>query len=426
MVERSRLTSQIVDNSVCPIGGERWIADTEVPGFGLRLWRTKHSCNKAFALRVSDPKGRMVRRTYNPKCAWQAAFDRTDPPSSNLGRFLNEAREWAEDEIARIKGRPTKAEADWEERKSTGAVVRKLTLETAASSILKGLYAKGRSERYKDRLDKLFALYVPQKIKHVELGQLDPVEVARTLVQLPTSDGNIRTLRSFISQIMERGASFAGNFVEFHDEFAREFSSQWAKVRQVQYPELNELSTEKYETIFKVLETEDELWQQALAIRLYFAFRRPLCRVTQGSWRQIYGGFWYPYWPDEKAFWFECRESITNELKSQLNRIAELVKRDFVRSTLWFPSHHNRNGKPTSPIQSVEHMWRIALKRASMRYYPLREFSRSYREFNNPSYYLGFIRQYGATFRESQNEAKLSTILTQRRKTNVCQYFTDE
>ena len=58
MVHRALLTPRLVREADLQKDGEHWIADTKVKGFGLRIWSTKSGRRKAFALRVSEPKGK--------------------------------------------------------------------------------------------------------------------------------------------------------------------------------------------------------------------------------------------------------------------------------------------------------------------------------------------------------------------------------
>ncbi len=412
MVERARLTSRFVFEAACPTQGERWIADTKIKGFGLRLWSTKSGGQKAFALRVSDPTSKKIRRTFVPSNTRRASF-RNEQDEYGLGDHLDEAREWAQDEIDKIKGRPTKYQTTKVERRAIAKLIRTMTLERAANALLMGLRADNASERYRDRLDKLFARHVPGKIKKTSLENLNPKQLSRALVKANASPGNVRVLRSFISQVLERAVSFDGSLGRFHDEFADEFSTQWERGRDVRYPELRKFPDKKYIEIFSALESDAEYWQQALAIRLYFIFHVPLRRILCAQWKQIHDAYWYPYWPDEKKYWFECREKIEGDALAVLDKIKLIGARNFGASHVWFPS---RSPRSTLHIPTVEHAWQRALRKSHVKYYPLREFSRSFREFNNPSYYISFLRQYGAIGRQVQKAAEVSKILTHRQK----------
>ena len=105
MVERRLLTTSFVDAATPPENGERWISDTKLRGFGLRLWPSTHGEGKAFAIRTTDRKGRSIRMTYDAEARneYFFGFDK----KLSLGDVLDKAREWAKDELCRTKGRPT-------------------------------------------------------------------------------------------------------------------------------------------------------------------------------------------------------------------------------------------------------------------------------------------------------------------------------
>lgn len=416
MVRRAELTPKSVFEIECPKTGELWIADTKIRGFGLRLWSTASGGRKAFAIRASNRGGKIVRKTFDTTEAWRTRFDfsysdRED--KFDLGEYLEDARDWARNEIDRIKGRLTGSEQAWIEHRAVGELVKSLPLERAGKSLLHGLKLNHASQRYLDRLDKLFANKIPKALKETPLAKLKPRQVAKTLVRADLSAGNIRTLRSFVSQILERGASFHGPLGRFHDEFASSFSTQWERVRKVRYPTLNKLSGKRYRQIFDTLESDTEYWQQALAIRIYFEFHAPLARILSAEWNQIYGAHWYPYSPDEKEFWFECRESIEEDAKRILDKTRQLGAREFNANSFWFPTSFPSRHRH---IRSVEHVWRLTLRKCGLRYYPLREFSRSYREFNNPSYHISFLRQYRPILDGALNVAEVSKNVALARK----------
>src|ERR1700744_6452657 len=110
MAGQPSLTAESVDSLEPPLSGERWIADSQVKGFGLRLWSNRSGGSKAFAIRVSNKDGMVIRRTYD--LAQSSAFRHSalrNVPSYRLGDSLGDARAWAKDEIAKLHGRMTRA-----------------------------------------------------------------------------------------------------------------------------------------------------------------------------------------------------------------------------------------------------------------------------------------------------------------------------
>ena len=93
LVERVHLTPELVDAALPPERGERWIGDTDIQGFGLRLWTTTSGEGKAFAIRTSGSNGITVRRTFDPKDSseYRCAL-LLDPRPGELGSYLASAR----------------------------------------------------------------------------------------------------------------------------------------------------------------------------------------------------------------------------------------------------------------------------------------------------------------------------------------------
>jgi hypothetical protein len=374
------------------------------------LWATKQGGNKAFGIRVANAEGRLVRKTFDLKEAWRTRFDFAYCGIENvngLGDYLDEAREWARDQVDGEKARPTVRDEHSRDVESAGGLVAKMTFGDAARSLISGMRANGRSERYVDRLDKLFSNQVSPKLQNIRLDRLTAKPLARCLVNVKLPAGNIRILRSFIGQIFERAGNFRGPLLGLREELAEEFRKQWDKSYDVRYPELRKLKDKHFQKIFKRLESEEEFWTSALCIRLFFEFHSPLKRVLRGRWNQIDGDHWYPYFPSEKVLWFECRERIEDASKNLLAAISKRGADEFGTSPFWFPSLSN----PARCTSSVDLMWRKTLADCRMQFYPLREFARSFREPNCPSHHINFLRQYGGLFRRHQNMAELSKRL---------------
>ena len=296
MVERRILTESFVNSVKPPEKGERWIADTKQKGFGLRLWANKSGGYKAYAIRIADINGRMIRKSFDIEN--RKKFILWVRGKFQLGDCLEAARRWARDEIDELKGRLTINEERIIYEYPAELRIKKITLGRAAESLISGLRLNGRSQAYVDSLDKLFNRYISKDLQNCALYRLSTKKLAKSLVNQEMSFGNIRTLRSFIGQIYERAGVFypTGRKVEILNEHIRKEMDKY----DVQFPELRKLKPSDYEIIFKILEKEENQWQQALCIRSYFIFSAALSRVMSATWSRIYKEFWYPYWPDEK------------------------------------------------------------------------------------------------------------------------------
>lgn len=409
MVERRRLTREFVRLTTPPARGERWIADTQLRGFGLRLSATPSGVGKAFGLRITDKKGRKIRKTFDSRNAWPRTGDRWKGISNyELSDSLEQARRWARDEIDIAKGRPTLEQDRQTRRQYIARRIRRLTLEEAVQKMTRGMCAEGLSQPYVDRLDRLFALHIPKKLWSSQLNKICPADLARALAAMAANGGNLRILKSFIGQLYDRASEFDSALHSFPAELSRQFWKEWQSVNKLPFPELQHLKRSDYEMIFDRLEAERERCHQALCIRLFFMFGAPLCRLMAAQWWQIVGDRWYPYLPEEKVYWFESSEPLDAHAHVVLGRVRKLA----AKSRYWFPSPDD----PSRPIATTQTLWRDILQRIGSRHYPLAEFARSYRPSNNPTYAMTVLRQYGPMLRSMSNAAKVSNELRKRKK----------
>lgn len=197
----------------------------------------------------------------------------------------------------------------------------------------------------------------------------------------------------------------------FTRSLSESFGSLFEQLRDVRFPALRAWFEGDFDRLLNFLDSQAD-WQSANAIVLFLYWGAPLSRVRQARWKEIFEDNWYPYGPSEKKSWFESRQRITPEIKARIERIRNLVIRDFEDSEYLFPSPIDGSGRP---IASVERMWRRALVALNYPPYPLREVGLRRREPTRPSYWLSFLRQYGPMLRRVQNAAKVSKIVTRRR-----------
>jgi hypothetical protein len=202
-------------------------------------------------------------------------------------------------------------------------------------------------------------------------------------------------------------------FSEFPEQLSESYWKLWEEHREVRYPELRKLKKKDYQRLFRILERAGS-WQQGYAIRLYFKFRVPMQRILAARWAQIVGDTWFPYAPDERLFWYAYGERLDAEALKLIKKVHALVSEDFGRNTFLFPSPI----KAIESIRTVQSIWREALETAQIKYYPLKEFSRSYRNFNNPSYHRWLYEYLGEAFAKGANTAELSKILSHQKNRN--------
>lgn len=414
MVERRWLSSKFVDECKPPTQGERWVADTKLRSFGLRLWAGKKGGGKAYGIRIKNLEGKALRKTYDPfwprDISWNSFREWYSP--LRLGRFLDDARNWARDEIDRENGRLTLDEEDKSDRAHADTAIRRVTLEVAANSILRGMEARGLSDAYRDRLSKLFSQWVPDRIKQLSLEQVPVSAVADILLDHSQYRGNFMVLRGFLVQIFNSASHFHRPFIGFGDELSMEINAKWEERAKVLYPEILNFEKPVIEAVKSHLSKERDKWQQAYCILAYLEFGAPLSRVMAARWDQIIDDRWYPYLPREKVYWFESKEHIKKSGRVLLNRIRDLATNEFGDSPFWFPSRH---GRKRAHIRTVDTLWRYTIHDLKLPYVSLYDFSQRWRQPNRPSYMISFLRQYAETFREIGNAPEIAQILSERK-----------
>jgi len=150
-MSKTCLTPEIVDALTSPSKGESWLGDNHVEHFGVRTWAGKKGGGKAYAIRLRDQFGILVRETFDPirdyrLYRWEQGWEKP------LGYFLRPARAWASDRVAIHLGLRTSADRqhrEWQKRKNRVLAV---TLEKAFDQRLKALRRKSRNHLYVDHI----------------------------------------------------------------------------------------------------------------------------------------------------------------------------------------------------------------------------------------------------------------------------------
>lgn len=252
MVRRRLLTTDFVNSISPPAQGECWVADTKLRGFGLRLWKTTRGEGKAFAIRAIDSTGRQIRQTFDGKVR-------------SLGNIVDNAREWAIDELCRINGRPTLLEEEDEHRRRIDERISKLTLDDLVKAMLRGMEIRGLTEQYRDTLNKLYHKHLPLKIQQTKISKIRPRALAKIYRSLGETPGAAVKLRAFLGQIIKD--------VEFHSRpllrafyLARQLSgAQFHIPRRTfsSFEQSSRLPEELFDKLFESLDRNKSGWLQA-------------------------------------------------------------------------------------------------------------------------------------------------------------------
>ncbi|MEM6588501.1 MAG: hypothetical protein AAF641_08650 [Pseudomonadota bacterium] len=388
MVRRCLLTEDYIDNLAAPQSGEIWIADTRVRGFGLRIWSSKNSNGSAFAIRVSDTKGRSVRKTFDPwkhgrqSFALHWAF--RDPPIDENGHiklsaFLEPARDWARTEIGRLKGRLpseeelTAAEMEHEEMLSSARnYIKTKTLGEICDKVLNPNYSasRGWTEEYADRLAHAFYQFDREaNVRNITFSELEDGRLTDLIEGSTLSPGNLRHLRSLLNVVLwnvhNTGGPVIGNV----------FPGSRGLQTRSRSSVLDEFELGDYQEIIEGARHHCEDWRASTCIELCFYFWAPISRVMSGRWIQIRNGRWYPYSSNELSTWRYRWSNIDAPEFDCLMRAYQAADTEDVLSDFFFPSPLNS----TKPISNIDRSWALLLRKLGLPNISLKQCSTRYR-----------------------------------------------
>ncbi len=365
MVQRRLLTTDFVKSISPPLQGERWIADTKLRGFGLRLWKTAGGEGKAFAIRAIDSTGRQIRRT------WPLRLRR-----STLGDVVDNAREWAIDELCRISGKPTLREEESEHRRRIDERISKLTLDDLVKARLRGMEIRGLTEQYRDTLDKLYHKHLPLKIRQTKISKIKPRALAKIYGSLGETPGAAVKLRAFLSQVIKD--------VEFHSRpllrafyLARQSSgTQFHIPRRTfsSFEQSSRLPEELFDKIFESLDRNKPSWLQARFIRLLFEFDVPADRLMKAKWEHFAERYWFLDLQSNREEWPPNAKLIDETIDTLLQDLRWRTEQDFPNSAFLFPSRLSSTGH----IRSFQTTWVKAASECELECRNLKMLIRSY------------------------------------------------
>lgn len=381
MVARRLLTVEFVDSVSPPTRGELWIADTQIYGFGLRLWATANSSGAAYAIRVTNSKGRSVRKTYNP----YEDFERN--PFLRLGSqegsfstngqiklsfFLTYARSWARDEINKIK----EIRSVWDEYLDMKAQVGKYIEEKKFGYLCdivlnkKNYPIRGWSEDYADRLRHSLDKFDDETgVREMAVSDLADGRLTKMVASSALTPGNLRNFRSLLNVVLwnihDLGGPPVGKLLP---------SSRGLRSRPFESI-LDEFSLEDFENIINSSRNIENNWRASICIELCFVFHAPITRVMQGRWRQIVENRWYPYSSVDRASWHHRWVRIEPRGLECLKRAALAAKKERLRSEHFFPSAV-LVGKP---ISNIDRVWHSLLRELGLPKFSLRQCVNQYR-----------------------------------------------
>lgn len=381
MVQRSLLTPELLRNLDCPLGKEYWIADTKVPGFGVRVW-DRAGCTKfSYAVRKSDQTGRSVRRTFGPSSLpisqaseiRSRARDATVLIQRDLPLLLPKARKWARLEIAKISGRVESddvlhraRETDAANRKRVGKYLQTLSLEHCVEQVLRHGKHRDWTEEYRDRLRS--AYYTFDRVTacgQLTTGQLSGGALVKIIEEAQVGNGTRRLLRSLLKVVAENVHAVGG--LQGNHMLVKNLQFNVSQNKQAKTP-WGETKPVNHQRLIQIIRESRISWQSKGNIELAFRFNVPFSQILRGKWSQVKGDRWYPLGFYATKYGYTCFEMIESGTSECINFVRSEARRRNISSDYWFPSD-SLNGRP---IQNVGRAWQRVLEENQWPQMPLR------------------------------------------------------
>lgn len=348
---RRFLTEEFIDNLKAPASGEIWIADTEIKGFGIRLWAGRKYTSGAFAVRTTDQNGRAVRKTFDPykNQNWTWRLKKSDPSdfvvftdneaALKLSIFLDDAREWAKTEIGRLKGKLASekeeeaARNDYEKmREDFGDYLKKQSLGKLTELVIERGSCRGWSQRYQDRLRKAFYAFDKDgRIKNKTILELNEGILPGLIEKSNISPGNLRLLRSILNVVLwnihEMGG---GTIAAIYPRHARNFNPKASEAYHEKF------ILEDYKKLFSTIHEIPFNWRSKICIEMCFYINTPVTCIMRGRWSHIIEATWLPYAPSERKNWYWTGQRIDQQFLEFLRRIRIHLIEEGISSDYWF------------------------------------------------------------------------------------------
>jgi integrase len=377
-----------VDALSPPVKGEIWLGDDHLAHFGVRAWAGKNGGAKAYAIRLRDQFGILVRETYRPDrdypfFRWEGAWDQP------LGYFLKHARSWARDRIALNLGLLTSADRQrrlWRRRK---ARILGTTIGHAVNRKVEALRLRSQNHLYVDHIQNLVGIHIPQEVLDATFRKVPVRRLADAISKREISYGNVKVLRAFIGGVFKEAAGAFAPLRWKLESIQRRCSRNLDARRAPPYPKILDITDGDYRNFFEFLESDPQ-WRQSLAIRLYFSTGAKLQQVLRARWSDIVDGTWFPFVPAERKLWYESRQRLGADALQVLRLIEQRHLAENLTSGYLFPS----TGDQAQPIKTAQRHWDRCCAKFDWKGLPMSHVVLRHHPRTNPSYSLAFYQMY--------------------------------
>lgn len=401
------LTPETVDTLQPPPKGEIWFGDNHVRHFGIRAWAGRNGGSKAYAIRLRDQFGIVVRETYRPEYDY-ALYDWSRGWEKPLGYFLEHARRWARDRIALHSGEETDDQRRWKRWRRRKTRVLATSIGDAFQTKINRLRRESKDHLYVDHIRNMVGEHIPAAVLDSTFRDVPIRRLADAISKRVISYGNVRVLRAFVGGVFKDASRDFGPLHYKLESIQRRCAKNLDARIEPPYPKILQITDDEYRRFFDELEAADD-WRQSLAIRLYFATGAKLQPVLRARWSDFVDGIWYPFVPDERKLWFEAKERLGAEALQTLGLIKRHHEAERLDSPYLFPSP----GNARQHIKTVQRHWARYCAKSDWNCLPLSHVVLGHRPRSNPSYSLFFHRTY-LQFDRSKAQEVVSKVSERR------------
>lgn len=304
MVNRRELTSEYVKSLVPPDKGEKWISDTKVKGFGVRLWGGKTS-GKSFAIRIN--LGGSIKR----KSIFSAEV------CDKFG-YLELARKIAKNEIKKLKDE-YKELNDTSPESMLKKRINRMTFDELADYAIENQKVECRSKQYiEDNQQRYYCYFSDYLGKNPVMGTTIE-EINDVLYIISNKPAQRRNLRSFINYMVNLAyyKTYNRKFYNIKNGISELNRNEY----RVKYEELNPnlgLKEEDFDILFEILKSEKEHTQKADFIHLLFLIdtKPRINKLLKAQWVD---------------FFVTTRSSNSWRTKKEINKDLYIWKPDKIR-----------------------------------------------------------------------------------------------
>lgn len=402
MVERRKLNNDFLDSVIPPENGERWIADTVVQGFGLRLWAGDKGGGISFCVRTTDKSGKSIRRTYDPfdqrvgVRSWNNNFN--DYIVVRLGenqiagipsRFLLEdARRWARWVIGQAKGNLPSIESEERaceiDEKNFASVKRHLaniTLGDAIELITQNRKKFDSKTTYSDQQLNA-STKIPVNFLNTPTGDLTRENILSIISDSKVSPGNRNLIRQLLRDALQSVQRLGGPRTMNHYPTYSEYIIHNSDDDFDGF--ISSLEQRDFDNLFQLLEKEKVSWRQALCIQISFGSYAPLSRIMAAQWINIHEDRLHTALETNLRYRFYFSDRIDGSMCAILIKISALSESKFGNNPFLFPSPGSKNGH----IENVDRVWKRILTKLDWEIHSIKAYRKRYQEL---MYFSNFL-----------------------------------